>query len=72
MKIWKILFTNKRVFKHTEVVSNLHVCSNCIGKMLPFSFYFSTRILPSSHTKVFNIFSHYICRNVQQSIFSSR
>ena len=31
MIIWKI-FTNKPVFKHKEVVSNLHVCSNGPGK----------------------------------------
>jgi len=32
IRIWKILFTNNRVFKHKAVVSNLNICSNGIGK----------------------------------------
>ena len=30
---FEILFTRKRVFKHKEVVYNLHVCCNGVGKM---------------------------------------
>jgi len=29
----EIIFKRNRVFKHKEVVSNLHVCSNGLGKM---------------------------------------
>jgi len=51
------LFTINRVFKHKEVVSNLHVCSYGLGKMWPsYTFHFSTRILNSTHMKGFNIF----------------
>ena len=63
----KIFLYKYRVFKHKEVVSNPHVCSNSLWKMwLSYSFHFSTRILPSTHTKVFNIFSQNICRDGQQ------
>jgi hypothetical protein len=49
------LFTSNRAFKHKEVVSNLHDCSNGLGKMwLSFTFHFSRRILTSTHTKAFN------------------
>ena len=73
VKIWKFFFTCNRVFKHKEFVSNLHVCSNGHGKMWPsYTFHISTIILNSTHTKVFNIFSHYICRDDIQSIFISR
>jgi len=51
------LFTYNRVFKNKEVVSNLHVCSNGLEKKWPsYTFHFSTRILTSTHTKLFNIF----------------
>jgi len=57
MRIWTFLFKNNRVFKQKEVVSNLHVCSIGIGKMLPsYIFHFSTSILTSTHTKDFNNF----------------
>ena len=70
------MFTSTRVFKHGEVVSNLHVCSNGLGKMWPsYTFHFSTRILTSTHTKVFNIlFAIYMSRcptiNFQLTIMS--
>ena len=51
---------NKNIvnFKHKVVVSNLHVCSNGLGKMwLSYIFHFSIRILTTTHTKVFNFFS---------------
>ena len=68
----EIFFTSNRVFKHKEVVSKLHVWSNGLGKMWPSNtFHFSTRILTYT-LKGLNIFSHNICRDVQQSIFSSR
>jgi len=52
MRIWQFLFTSKRVFKHNKVVSNLHVCSNGLGKMWPsYTFPFSTRFRTSTHTK---------------------
>ena len=54
---WKSFVYNNRVFKHKEVVSNLHVCSNGLGKMWPsYTLHFSTRILNSTHSNVFNIF----------------
>jgi hypothetical protein len=57
MRIWNFLFKRNRVFKHKVVVSNLHVCSNGIGKMwTSYTFYFSRRILTSTGTRVFNIF----------------
>jgi hypothetical protein len=57
MWILKFLFTRNRVFKHKDVVSNLHVCSNDLRKMwASFIFHFSTRIQTSTHTKLFNIF----------------
>jgi len=57
MRIWKNIFTSKRVFKNKEVFSNLYVCSNGMGKMWPsYTFHFSTIILNTTHTKVFNIF----------------
>ena len=73
MRVRKFTFTIIPVCKHKEVVSNMHVCSKGIQKMWPsYTFHFSTRILTSKHTKAFNIFSHNICRDVQQSIFSFR
>jgi len=61
MRICNFLFTTNQVFKHKEVVSNLHVCSNGLGKMYPsYTFYFSTRIRTSTNMKGFNIFSHNI------------
>ena len=69
----KFFFSSKRVFKHKEVISNLHVCSNVLGKMgSSYTFHTSTRILNSTHTNEFNIFSHNICRDVQHSISRSR
>jgi len=63
------LFTSNQVLKHKEVVSNLHVCCNGPGRIgTSYIFHLSTRILTSTHTKGFNFFSHYICRDVQQSI----
>ena len=57
MRIWKFLFTRSRVLKHKVVVSNLHVCSNGLGKMRASNiFHFSTRNLTSIHMKLFNIF----------------
>ena len=57
MRKWKFLLKINGVFKHKEVLSNLHVSSNDLGKMWPsFTFNFSTRIQTSTHTKVFNIF----------------
>jgi hypothetical protein len=51
------LFTSNRVFKQTEVVSKLHVCSIFLWEMWPsYTFHFSTRNLNSTHTKVSNIF----------------
>ena len=64
----KFFFYTYRVFKHKGVVSNLHACSNGLWKIrLSKIFHFSTRILTSTQTKVFNIFSHIICRDVQQT-----
>jgi len=52
MRIWKFFFTSNRVFKHKDVVSNLHVSSNGLGKMWPsYTLNFSKRILTSTHTK---------------------
>jgi len=43
-----------------------------LGKSdLHIHFTFLQEFLISTHTKEFNIFSHNICREVQQSIFSS-
>jgi len=76
MRIWKFFFTSNRVFKHKEVVSNLHVCCNGFGIMWPsYIVNFSTRILTSTHKKVINIFSAlYMSRcptiNIQLSIIS--
>jgi hypothetical protein len=65
MKICIFLFTSNRVFKHKEVVSNLHVCSNDLGKMwTSYTFHLSTTILTSTHTKELKFFSHNICRDV--------
>ena len=59
IKVWEFgsfLFTRNRLFKHKEVVSNPHVCSNGLGKIWPsYIFHFSTRILTSPHIKGFNI-----------------
>ena len=72
IRIWKI-FKSNRLFKHKEVVSNLRVCNNDLWKIwTSHTFHFSTRILNSIHTKVFNIISHNICRDVQHYNFSSR
>ena len=73
MRIWKFLFTSTRVFKHKEVVSNLHVCSNGLGK---FDFHIHFTFLqefynPHKRLDLF-FFSHNICRDIKQSIFSSR
>jgi len=44
MRIWKFLFTSKRVCKHKEVVSNVRVCSNGLGKKWPsYTFHFCTK-----------------------------
>ena len=64
MRIRKFLFTCNRVFKHNEVVSNQHDCTNENGKM-----WASTRILNSTHRKKINIFFNR-CRDVQQSLLS--
>ena len=57
MRIWKYLITINRIFKHKEVVSNLHVCSNGLGKMSASNiFHFSPRILTSKPMKIFNNF----------------
>ena len=55
---FEIFFTQNRVFfKHKEVVSNLQVCSNGLGKMwASYIFPFFTRILTSTNRKKFNIF----------------
>ena len=55
-KFWNFLCTRNRVFKHKKVVSSLHVYSNELGKICPYIFNFSTRILNTTHKKVFNIF----------------
>jgi len=75
MRIWNFLFTINRIFKHKEVISNLQVCINGLGKMwLSYSFHFSTRFLTSTHTKVLIFFSHNMSRcptlNFQLSIIS--
>jgi len=50
------MFTSNRVFKHMEVVSNLHVLVMASGKYdIHIYFTFFTRILTSTHTKEFNI-----------------
>jgi len=57
--VWieNFLFTRNWLFKHKEVVSNLHVCSNGIGKIwVSCIFQFSTRNLSSTHTEEFKIF----------------
>jgi len=33
MRIWKYLLTCNWVFKHKEIISNMHVSSNGVGKM---------------------------------------
>ena len=51
-------FTHNQLFKQKGVVSNLHVCSNGLGKMwASYIFHFSTTILTSTPTKKCNIFS---------------
>ena len=51
------MFTRNQVFKHKEVVSNLHVCCNGLGKMwASYIFHFFTRNSITTHTKKFNIF----------------
>jgi len=50
MRILKFLLTRNRVFKHKEVVSKLHVCSNGLWKIwATYIFHLSTRILNSTH-----------------------
>jgi hypothetical protein len=57
MIIWKYLFTCNRVILPKDVVSNLHVCSNGLGKIWPsYTFNFSKGFLTSTHKKGFNIF----------------
>ena len=57
MSNWKFLFTPKQVLKHKEVVSILHVGYNGLWKIWTlYTFHLSTRILTSTHTKVFNFF----------------
>ena len=52
MRIGKLLFTRNRAFKQKEVVSNLHVCSNGLGKSeLHIHFTFLQELLSSTHTK---------------------
>ena len=79
IKKWEFenfLFKINRVFKQTEVVSKLLVCSNGNGRLWPsYTFHFSRRILTSTHTKGFNIFfALYLSRcstfNFQLSIMS--
>ena len=66
MRNLKFLFTYNRLFKHKEVVSNLHVCSNGLGIMRPsYTFHFSTRILSSIHTKDFKFFFAYYMSRCQ-------
>ena len=71
-----MLFTHNRVFKHKEVVSNLHVCGNGFEKMLAsYIFHLPTTILISKHTKNFIFFRYiYMSRcptiNFQVSIMS--
>ena len=44
MWILKFFFTRNRVFKHKGVVTNLHVCSNGLGKMwASYIFHFFTK-----------------------------
>jgi len=51
IRIW-IFFSRNRIFKQKKAVSNLHVCSNGLGKMwASYIFHFSTRILTYTHTK---------------------
>ena len=51
--ILKFFFTRNRVFEHKEVVSNLDVCSNGLGKMwASYIFRFTTRILTSTIMKI--------------------
>jgi len=51
MRILKYLFTCNPLFKNNEVVSNLHVFSNVLGKIWPYTFHYSTRILTYTHAK---------------------
>ena len=72
MKILKFLFTRNRVFKHKEVFSNLHVCSNGFGKIwASYIFHFSTRILTSTHKKEFNAFFRIIYAKMSNNQIST-
>ena len=68
--------TRSWVFKHKEVVSKQHICRNGLGKMWSsYIFHFSTTIITSTHTKIFNIFfaeymSPFPTINFQVSIMS--
>jgi hypothetical protein len=70
------LFTRNRVFKHKVVVSNLHICSNGLGKIwASYIFHFPSTILTSTNTKIFNFFFAYFISqcpiiNSQLSIMS--
>ena len=74
MWILKFLFSRNRVFKHKEIVSNLHVCWNGLGKLgASYIFHFFTKNSNlHTHMKKFNTFLHNICRDVQHSLFRSR
>ena len=70
MRIWKMFFYNNLVFKHKEFVSNLNVCNNGLWKIwASYIFHFSTRIVTSTHTKVFNIFFAYYMPQCQTISF---
>ena len=57
IKNWKFFFPSNGVYKHKDIVSNMHVCSNGLWKLWPsYTFHFSKRILTSTHTKEINIF----------------
>ena len=54
------MFTRNRVFKHKDVVSNLHDCIKGLSKIWASNiFHFSTRILSSTHMKKSKIFFVY-------------
>ena len=67
------LFIYHRVFKHEELVYNLHVCSNGSRKCdLHLHLTFLQEFKPPHIRKYLIFFLHYVCRDVQQSMFTSR
>ena len=65
------MFTINRVFKHKEVVSNLHFCSNGPWKMWPsYTFHFSARIL-HPHIRKYLIFFRIVYVEMSNNQYSA-